>query len=134
MYDQWGFITTSDGSFPTLNKIKKQLDRWQKPGDVTDISRYIFNNANNANAESSRWYYKGDFIRLRDLTLAYELPKSVLDRVKIERANVYVRGTNLWTKAFDKDITFDPEQGLNGANNLQVLTQRTISIGLTLGL
>jgi TonB-linked SusC/RagA family outer membrane protein len=134
VYDQWGFITNSDGAFPTLNKVRKQLDRWQKPGDISNNSRYIFNSANNANAESSRWYYKGDFIRLRDLTISYELPKSVLDRIHIERANFYVRGTNLWTKAFDKDITFDPEQGINGANNLQVLMQRTVSVGLTLGL
>jgi len=134
VYDQWGFITNSDGAFPTLNKVRKQLDRWQKPGDISNNSRYIFGSANNANAESSRWYYKGDFIRLRDLTLSYELPKSVLDKVRLDRANFYIRGTNLWTKAFDKNITFDPEQGLNGANNLQVLMQRTISIGLTLGL
>jgi hypothetical protein len=45
----------------------------------------------------------------------------------------YVRGTNLWTKAFDENITFDPEQGINGANNLQVVIQRTISVGVTLG-
>jgi TonB-dependent starch-binding outer membrane protein SusC len=133
VYDQWGFISWSDGFNPQLNKIQKQLQRWQKPGDVTDIPKYVYGGASNSNAESSRWYYKGDFIRLRDLTLSYTVPKKVTDRVKIENARIYVRGSNLWTKAFDKNITFDPEQQINGVNDLQVLIQRTVSVGLTVG-
>ncbi len=133
VYDNWGFILTSDGSFPSLNKNQKQLRRWQKPGDKTDLPIYIYGNSNNSNAESSRWYYKGDFIRLRDLTLAYQLPKSIMDRIKLDNVNFYVKGTNLWTKAFDKNITFDPEQGFNGTNNLQVYIQRTITVGTKIG-
>ncbi|MDP4261570.1 MAG: TonB-dependent receptor [Bacteroidota bacterium] len=133
VYDQWGFISWSDGFNPQLNKIQKQLSRWQKPGDITDIPKYVYGGAMNSNAESSRWYYKGDFIRLRDVTLSYTVPKTIIDRIKIENARVYIRGSNLWTKAFDKNITFDPEQPINGVNDLQVLIQRTISIGITLG-
>lgn len=133
VYDNWGFISWSDGFNPQLNKIQKQLRRWQKPGDFTDVPRYVYGGANVSNAESSRWYYKGDFIRLRDLTLSYSLPKSIMNAVKLDNAKFYVRGTNLWTKAFDENITFDPEQPLTGVNDLQILLQRTISVGLTLG-
>ncbi len=133
VYDNWGFISWSDGFNPQLNKIQKQLRRWQKPGDFTDVPKYVYGGANVSNAESSRWYYKGDFIRLRDLTLSYSLPKSIMNAVKLENAKFYVRGTNLWTKAFDENITFDPEQPLTGVNDLQILLQRTISVGLTLG-
>jgi len=133
VYDQWGFLSWSDGYNPSLNKIQKQLQRWQKPGDVTNIPKYVYGGAMNSNAESSRWYYKGDFIRLRDLTLSYTLPKRIMDMSKMDNARIYVRGTNLWTKAFDKNITFDPEQSINGVNDLQILIQRTISIGVTLG-
>ncbi len=133
VYDNWGFISWSDGFNPQLNKIQKQLRRWQKPGDFTDVPKYVYGGANVSNAESSRWYYKGDFIRLRDLTLSYSLPKSIMNAVKLDNAKFYVRGTNLWTKAFDENITFDPEQPLTGVNDLQILLQRTISVGLTLG-
>ena len=133
VYDNWGFISWSDGFNPQLNKIQKQLRRWQKPGDFTDVPKYVYGGANVSNAESSRWYYKGDFIRLRDLTLSYSLPKSIMNAVKLDNAKFYVRGTNLWTKAFDENITFDPEQPLTGVNDLQILIQRTISVGLTLG-
>ena len=133
VYDNWGFISWSDGFNPQLNKIRKQLGRWQKAGDVTDIPKYVYGGANVSNAESSRWYYKGDFIRLRDLTLSYTLPRSVASTMKMDNVRFYVRGTNLWTKAFDKDITFDPEQPINGTNDLQILIQRTVSVGVTLG-
>ena len=131
--DQWGFISWSDGFNPQLNKNQKQLGRWQKPGDISDIPKYVYGGANNSNAESSRWYYKGDFIRLRDLTVSYLLPRSISDKAHMENVRFYVRGTNLWTKAFDENITFDPEQPITGVNDLQVLIQRTISVGLTLG-
>jgi TonB-dependent starch-binding outer membrane protein SusC len=132
--DNWAFIMRSDGAFPQLNKIRKQLNRWQKPGDVAENPKYIYNNTNNSNAVSSRDFYKGDYIRLRDLTLSYQMPSKLMNRIKMENATFYVRGSNLWTKAFDKELTFDPEQPTNGTNNLGILIQRTISIGLTLGL
>jgi TonB-linked SusC/RagA family outer membrane protein len=133
VYDNWGFITWSDGFNPQLNRIQKQLRRWQKPGDITDVPKYVYSGAMNSNAESSRWYYKGDYIRLRDLTLSYDLPKRITDLAKLNSAHFYVRGTNLWTKAFDKDITFDPEQPINGTNDFQVLIQRTVSVGVSVG-
>ncbi|MFI5133075.1 MAG: SusC/RagA family TonB-linked outer membrane protein [Chitinophagales bacterium] len=133
VYDQWGFLSWSDGYNPSLNKIQKQLTRWQKPGDITDVPKYVYGGAMNSNAESSRWYYKGNFIRLRDLTLSYTVPKKITDAAKLDNVHFYIRGSNLWTKAFDKNITFDPEQAINGVNDLQVLIQRTVSIGLTLG-
>ncbi len=133
VYDNWGFILNSDGSFPSLNKNQKQLRRWQKPGDKTDLPAYIYGNSNNSTAESSRWYYKGDFLRLRDLTLSYQLPKSLIERIKLDNVNFYIKGTNLWTKAFDKNITFDPEQGFNGTNDFQVYIQRTFTFGARIG-
>ena len=133
VWDNWGFIMWSDGSFGSSNQIKKQLGRWQKPGDVTDIPKYIYGNTNNSNAESSRWYYKGDYVRLRELTLSYQMPKTIVDKIKMSNLMFYVRGSNLWTKAFDDEIPFDPEQGFSGTNNLQVLIQKTVTLGVTLG-
>lgn len=133
VYDNWGFILTSDGAFPSLNKNQKELERWQKSGDKTNVPIYIYGNSNSSNEESSRWYYKGDYIRLRDLTLSYDLPKPLLKKAKMNSVVIYVKGTNLWTKAFDKNITFDPEQGFNGTNDLQVYIQRTISVGAKIG-
>ena len=52
-----------------------------------------------------------------------------MDKLRINSISLYVKGTNLWTHAFDEDITFDPEQGFNGTNDLQVYIKRTFTIG-----
>ena len=132
VYDQWGFITLGDGAFGSLNHNRTQLERWTKPGDITNVPKYVFNNASVSNAESSRYYFKGDYLRLRYLTLSYSLPQSIINRVKMQKASLYVRGTNLFTKAFDKNITMDPEQGINGVGNLRVTPQRIVSLGINL--
>ncbi len=133
IYDNWGFIMWSDGAFPTLNKIRKQLNRWQNPGDIADLPRYVYNNNTLSNAESSRWYYRGDFVRLRELTLNYQVPKSLLDKARITNASVYIKGANFWTHIFDKNVPFDPEIGFNGTADFQVMNPRIISLGITLG-
>ncbi len=133
LYNQWGFLNESDGTYFSLNQDQKEFARrWQKPGDKTDIPQYIAGNQSQYNATSTRYFFKGDYIRLRFLTLSYQLPRDVLSRIKVDAIQVYLRGTNLWTKAFDKDITFDPEQPINGANDLQILLQKTFSVGLNL--
>jgi TonB-linked SusC/RagA family outer membrane protein len=132
IYDQWGFIIYGDGAYPSFNHSRVELERWRKPGDITTVPRYVYNNASVSNAESSRYYYKGDYARLRYLTLSYALPESIISRVKMQRASLYVRGTNLFTKAFDDNITVDPEQGITGVGNLRVTPQRVISLGVNL--
>ena len=49
-----------------------------KPGDVTDIPKLALNGQDNFDAVSSRYLYKGDFIRLKDITLGYSLPQDFL--------------------------------------------------------
>jgi TonB-linked SusC/RagA family outer membrane protein len=130
--DQWAFITLGDGAYGSFNHYRAQLQRWQKPGDVTNVPAYVYGNSTNSNGESSRYYYKGDYMRLRYLTLSYNLPRAIMSKVKMQKASLYVRGTNLFTKAFDKDITIDPEQGITGVSNLRVPPQRIVSVGINL--
>jgi TonB-linked SusC/RagA family outer membrane protein len=133
LYNQWGFLSESDGAFFTLNQDQAELRRWQKPGDKTDVPQYVAGNSSNSNTTSTRYFYKGDYVRLRNLTLSYSIPKRILAHIKTDNILFYVRGTNLWTKATDKHLTFDPEQPINGTNDLQILSQKTISFGLNLG-
>lgn len=134
VYDQWGFLFTGDGAFATLNHNRKELQRWQKPGDITQVPRYDFFNSTTSNAVSTRYFYKGDYIRLRNLALRFDVPSSILKTLKLSQLSIYVRGTNLWTKTFDKNITVDPEQSINGTNDLQFFIPKTITVGLNLQL
>lgn len=130
--DQWGFLYDSDGAFPNLNKNQKQLKRWQKPGDVTMIPRYDYNNATNSNAGSTRYFYKGDFIRLRNLMVSYDLPSVLVKKWGLAGLNFYVRGTNLFTKTFDPALSIEPEQPINGTGNNQYFIPKSYTVGINL--
>jgi TonB-linked SusC/RagA family outer membrane protein len=134
VYDQWGFLFLGDGAYPTLNHYRKELQRWQKPGDVTDVPRYDFGNSTVSNAGSSRYFYKGDYIRLRNVTLRFEMPSSILKKLQLSQLSVYVRGTNLWTKTFDKNLTVDPEQPINGQSDLQFFIPKSVTAGINIQL
>ncbi|ASZ14822.1 TonB-dependent receptor [Chitinophaga pendula] len=79
------------------NQTRDILNRWQKPGDITDVPRVSSSYAT-GNQTSSRWIYDGSYIRLKTLTLGYNLPKSVLNTIKFSGVRIYVAGYNLWTK------------------------------------
>lgn len=84
-------------------------------------------------ASNSRWLYDGSFIRLRNVTLAYDLPTSLAERLKLQSFRCYLRGTNLFTIVKQKDLYMDPEQAINGEFDAMTTAIKTISVGLDLG-
>ncbi|MBK5261441.1 MAG: TonB-dependent receptor [Peptostreptococcaceae bacterium] len=70
----------------------------------------------NDQTSSTRYMYKGDYIRLRNLELGYNLSKAVAEKLNIQRLRVYVSGSNLLT--WTKYPGYDPEVALNGGGNV----------------
>jgi TonB-linked SusC/RagA family outer membrane protein len=131
--DSWGGFYLGSGANATFNKVARQLNRWQKVGDVTDIPKYVYGGNKSFQSFSSFYLNKGDFIRLRNLQIGYTLPKTLLSRANFTNAFLYVRGTNLATWVKDKNLPFDPEQGVASQTNLDVFVPKTVTIGLNLG-
>ncbi|WP_207512163.1 SusC/RagA family TonB-linked outer membrane protein [Longitalea luteola] len=131
--DQWGGYYMGAGFGATYNKAARIFDRWTKPGDVTDVPKYVYGGNKNFNSSSTFYLNKGDFIRLRNIQLGYTVPASIASKAKLSNAFVYVRGTNLFTWVKDDNLPFDPEQGTNSQANLNVFIPKTITIGLSLG-
>ncbi len=129
----WARYTESDGWNPGFNKSKKMLQRWQQPGDITNVPKYVYNNTTNSQEYSSRFIYEGDYLRLRTVTLSYDLPKTIASRLKMDKVGVFVRGLNLWTYTFDDEVTFDPEVGVDSQENLNVYIPKSLTFGLSLG-
>ncbi len=104
------------------------LREWRTPGQVTDIPSpnniYI--------AETTRFVEIGDFLRLRNATISYSLPKTWLSRVKVNSLRVFVQGQNLvtWTKYRG----FDPEYATGNLIGAQYPALRTITAGLNIAL
>jgi len=131
--DVWGSYYLGAGFNAGFNKVLRVMDRWQKAGDVTDIPKYIEGGNKSFQSFSTFYLAKGDFIRLRNIQLGYELPKTVLSRLKISSLFFYVRGTNLWTWVKDKNLGWDPEQGVASQTNLEVYIPKTTTVGINLG-
>jgi TonB-linked SusC/RagA family outer membrane protein len=130
--DGWGFYLY-DGVDPIEQKYAINLKRWQKPGDITNVPKYIYQSTNNSSSFSTRFLQKGDYIRMRNITIGYNMDAKLASRLHIGSLNFYVRGTNLFTKTYDNDLTIDPEQGVNSSSNLDVYYSKTITVGLNLG-
>lgn len=80
---------------------KSSLNYWKKPGDTNVLPRLTsLTNADgsrNYESNTSRLLEDASFIRFRDITLGYSIPSTVLSRLKIAKARLYVTGTNLLT-------------------------------------
>ena len=120
------------------NQIRESLNRWQKPGDITDVPRYEFENTFNS-YQSNRYLEDGSYLRLKNVSLGYNVPPSVTNKFKISRLRVYVTATNLWT--LTKYDGSDPEvstlDGSTSAQGIDLMTLpqvRTIAGGITVTL
>jgi TonB-linked SusC/RagA family outer membrane protein len=134
IYSTWENYLQSDGLYlPYFGQLSEQLNGWKKPGDKTTVPATIIGGNMNSNIASTRYLYKGNYIRLRDVQLAYSLPKDNLNRLHINNATIYVRGTNLFTFATDKTLAFDPELGANSVSDFQVFMPKSFTAGLRIG-
>ena len=132
VFDTWRGYYLGSGFGASFNKVKRQLDAWKQPGDITDVPKYVYNGNKNFNAGSTYNLNDGSFVRVRDIQFGYTLPKAYAEKLKIGNANFYVRGTNLFTWVKDKNLPFDPEQGTSSASNLNVFIPKTVTVGLSL--
>lgn len=103
-------------NFSGLNIPQYFQDRWKKPGDeaITNIPAYLPNRTQDRR-RNVNYYTLGDvnvvsasYIRLRDVTLTYDLQPAVLKRLRMQRASVFIQTSNylLWTA---NHVGIDPE-------------------------
>lgn len=86
----------SDGTYTDRNqmKLQKGWSRWTKPGDVATHPVAAYNNTSNANKSSSRYLEKSDYLKLRSLSIGYNLK---LPQYFIQNMRLYFTGENLFT-------------------------------------
>lgn len=105
-----------------------RLIRWQKPGDITDVPRFVYGNKKGGNYNSSRAIHSTDHIRLKSLILGLNAPKAWLQKLGIGNARIYFSGTNLLTwAAYDQ---YDPE--MSGVVGFYTPPLKTYAFGLEL--
>ncbi|MES2780417.1 MAG: TonB-dependent receptor [Bacteroidota bacterium] len=118
-----------NGVVTTWNMRTDLFDRWQKPGDQTAYGRLTQNTATYGSStpwiNTTQWIQDGTFMRLRNLTVAYNLPKAACQKIKLASMRIAVIGTNLLT--FTKYTGLDPEI----ARDFENATDRNMSPNIT---
>lgn len=104
-------------------------NRWQQPGDVTDVP-LLLNTSNDFNATSTRFLYKNDWGRVKSISLGYTFDDEVNTRLKTQSIRVFLQGDNLFTLSSKDGI--DPEQTLSGLTGSRSYQLKTISLGLNI--
>lgn len=112
------FFHESGGTRDDRRAINKnQLNRWQKPGDITDVPR-ITTIGNNYNlSPTSRFLEDGSFIRLNSVVLGYAIPKAILQKIGVSSARVFYNGSNL--ALFSSYQGPDPEVNVTSSPTVQ---------------
>ena len=100
-----GRFSSANGRFED-NQTVNQLAAWTPQNTDTKVpqARLFFNNGAQA---SSRFIEDGSYVRLRNVTLAYNLPKNLVSKVKLSNVRIFFTGQNLLT--FTKYSGWDPE-------------------------
>lgn len=105
------------------------LREWRQPGDITDIIRSGANFDDVSN--STRFVEKGDFLRFRNVSISYSLPKQWIGTIKLTNARLFMQGQNLFTWTDFRG--FDPEISTGSLVGAQYPALRTITFGLNIG-
>jgi len=88
------------------------LDRWTEENHSTKYPRLVSNDPNGNQRPSDFYMEDGSFLRLRNIQIGYNIPASILEKIKLTGVRVYLSGNNLLTVT--NYIGFDPEIGTNG--------------------
>jgi len=132
IYYHYGYKIWNDGNYVKYAIEKHQLDRWQKPGDIAMNPQRIWGGNNESYTDnSSRFLLDNSFLRLKELSLSYNVPASLINKIRLSNLTVYVQATNYLTWA-QQDLC-DPEQRASGVTSYEMPNNKTLTFGLELG-
>ncbi|WP_346317273.1 SusC/RagA family TonB-linked outer membrane protein [Chitinophaga sp. YIM B06452] len=124
-YNAIEVYTLNNNSFAASNQSRRWLDRWRKPGDITDIQSF-----SDRRNYTSRDLQDASYVRLRNAKLSYNIPEQLLKPTQfLRQATVYLQGQNLLT--FTKWDGLDPEDN-NGNAFFEYPSPRTITAGVSI--
>lgn len=107
---------------------KDLLNRWTPENRNTDVPRLVYDQTSDFTSSSTRWLVDRSFLRLKNLTLSYSLPRVWMSRLSMKEVNIFIQGENLLT--FSKQQGLDPEQPLSGTVSFRYPAMKTFSFGL----
>ena len=104
---------------------KNQMRRWQKPGDITDVPRVEIGQSYAAN---DRFLVDASYFAIKNITLAYSLPKAWMHKIGIDAIKVFASADNV--ALFTHLNGMDPQYNFTGGTNYDYSPNKTYTIGL----
>lgn len=121
----------SDGNQMTYNQAKSLLNYWKKPGDTGCNPKPVAGKTDNSyDFSSTRFLENGDYFRIKDITLSYTLPNSIMKKAGLGALKIYASGLNVYT--FHDVNYWDPERGVDGMGYGVYPVTKTFVVGLDL--
>jgi len=108
------------------------LNRWQKPGDITNTPRLDAGRTTDFNGASSRWLIDASYFNIRTVNLSYSLPKSLTNRMKVANGQFFISLENaLFTS---KRVGLNNQQAFSGVTSNAYPPARVFTAGIILNL
>jgi len=117
-----------EGMSVAFNQYATVLKRWTGEGSSNSMPRAVYSDPNKNASSSTRFIEDGSYIRLKNVTLGYNLPKRLTGKITANNIRFFVSGQNLLTLT---DYTgFDPEIDISGFDLGNYPVTRTVIFGI----
>lgn len=132
MYDgNYEDLMTYTTSTYGRNMHKDMLNRWQNPGDVTNVPRMDVELATDiCGANSTRWLVRSNFLDISSINLTYQLPKKIINKLELSNMSVYATVDNVYQ--FNARKGMDARSSFNGTTSFGYTPARTFTLGVNL--
>ncbi|MBQ0054484.1 MAG: TonB-dependent receptor [Bacteroidales bacterium] len=128
-YDAGEQNTIDDGYFwERPRSARMWRERWTDANTKGTLPRIVGCDAEDFEQYSTRHIHNGNFLRLKTMTLSYNFPKTIINKIGLTNTRVFFTGTNLLTWAQYNNV--DPEVGVYGTRGWETPNVKTYTFGV----
>lgn len=128
-FSYYNYITLDHGN---INYSKALYDlRWSEKNNTANAFVPRLGGSSTNSYTSDHFYKKAGYLRLKALAIGYNVPKSLIEKYKLQEFRVYFAGTNLFTINKLREYDVDPEAP-SGNSGYYYPQQKTITFGINL--
>ncbi len=116
------------------NTTREALKSWSPTNTNTNVP---IKNISRSLKPSSRWVMDGSYIRIKNIMFGYNLPKTITQKLQIQKVRFYVSGQNLFTitkyRGFDPEVNYRTSNSNQGTDYASYPMAKSITVGLNVG-
>ncbi|MEC3966537.1 SusC/RagA family TonB-linked outer membrane protein [Flagellimonas halotolerans] len=129
MDNQYSELMSDNFGAASTNFHKDISQRWQNPGDVTDVPRLDDATGQDQRVGTTRWLTSTDYLAFNNAKIGYTLPKKDIERMGLKNVNIWLSGDNLAIKTARQG--FNPSVRENGASARRIYAPlTTVTLGV----